>query len=150
MPFILDFSRFNLTRRRENTGTNTISGFGDFMYALGDESGPQYPLADDTYTEDGNLYTELLGWRVGDYARVSQPVAAVVDNGVQFECLLQVIDRLPAGLAWVFQVLRDTGLLEEEVFVRRVTRRRKRFTVRLPASEAIGGILIFQLKLVAV
>lgn len=150
MPTLLDFSRYSLTRRRLNDGPNAISGGGDFLYALGDEDGPQFGLADDTYVEDGNTYTELLGWRVGDYVRVSQPVAALSDNGLQFEAILQSPDEPPAGFSWVFQVIRDDGLGEVEIFTRLVTKRKKRFTVRLPASEIVGGTLIFQLQFAAV
>lgn len=150
MPFLLDFSRYNLTRRRPNAGPNAIAGGGDFLFALGDEDGPQFGLADDTYVEDGNTYTELLGWRVGDYARVSQPVAALPDNGLKFEVLLQAPDAPPAGFTWIFQVVRDSGLFETEIFTRLVTTRKKRFTVYLPAAEIVGGTLIFQLQFAAV
>lgn len=150
MPYLLDFSRFNLNRRRENEGPNSIPGGGDFMMALGDEAGPKFGLADATFVEDGNTYTELLGWRVGDRARISQGVPVLPDNGLQFEVILQAPDTPPPGFGWLFQVIREVGMVETEIFTRFVTRRRKRFTVFLPASEIVGGTLVFQLQFAAV
>ncbi|MDO8944845.1 MAG: hypothetical protein Q7U75_16815 [Desulfobacterales bacterium] len=150
MPFLFDFSRYNLTRRRPNAGPNAVLGGGDFMWALGDEDGPQFGLADATFVEDGNTYTEFLGWRVGDFARVSQAVAAMPDNGLRFDAVLQSPDNAPAGFGWVFQVLAGFGMVETEIFRRSVTRRRKVVSVHIPASEFVGGTLIFQLQFVAV
>jgi len=150
MPFLLDFSRFGLTRRRENAGPNSIPGGGSFLFALGDEAGPKFGLADSTYVEAGNTYTELLGWRVGDYARISQPVAALPDNGLRFEAVIQAPDTPPAGFAWIFQVVTVAGMVETEIFTRFVTRRNKRLTVFLPAAEIVGKTLVFQLQFGAV
>ena len=149
MPFLLDFSRFSLTRRRENAGPNAISGGGNYMFALGAEDGPQFGMAADTYTEAGNLYTELLGWQVGDRARVEQAIAALPDNGLQFDVLLQAPDELPAGLSWVFSVVAASWVVKTVLLSRLVTGRKKTFTLRLPAAEIFGGNLIFQLELAA-
>lgn len=147
MPFILDFSRFSVTQRRKNEGLNAIPNGSSYMFALGCENGPKFGLADETYIEDGQTYKELLGWRAGDYARISQDAVTLDDNAIKFDTIIQAPDKLPPGFSWMFQVLVSNGVTETEIFSRKLTTRKKRLTVFLPASEITGQTLIFQLQL---
>lgn len=152
MTNLLAYSKGTLTQRRANTGSFVIP-VTNFLFALAPEAGEKFSYSEDTFTEDGNVYKDLLGWKIGDFSEVRQWCDPSDNNGIRLSGLLQAPDGSPVGTQWRFTITQTDGILSVVHYETKLEKKVKNLSDVLLATTAgfgnFAGWLIFRLELVA-